>query len=482
MFENNLHKKDVTYLGITNGRTNIKFGIKQLDRSRHIYVIGKTGTGKSTLLETIAKQDCQNGEGFIFIDPHGSSAEQVLEFIPENRIKEVIYFNPADSEYPMGFNILEDTGYDKRHLVASSTLAAFKKIWGAETWSDRMSHILNNTMLALLEYPNTTLLDINKMFAFKSFRNKVVNNLKDPQVRSYWLNEFARYSERMAQEATPAIQNKIGQFTSNPIIRNIIGQSKSSIDLRDVIDNRKILIINLSKGLIGTENASLLGTLLTTKIYLSALGRAELTREELEKASPCNFIIDEFQSFATDIFADILSEARKYKLNLVIAHQYITQMNEEVQNAVFGNVGTMISFRIGPFDAEVFAKLFAPHFLEEDFVNLNRGEMYISLMINGVGSSPFSATNIRREYPDRNIELINKIIHSSRKLYAINRDVIERSIKDGLDDAIKEEKNNTKQNKNFKQYKNKFENKRGKDNSEINLANRENGKTYKKIK
>src|SRR3989344_1119082 len=347
----------ITYFGVTDTRgKQSPFGIKAKERPQHLYTIGKTGMGKSTLLVNMAIQDIQNGEGLAFIDPHGNSSEQLLDFIPEDRVKDVLYFAPFDMENPISFNIMEDIGPDKRHLVVSGLMSTFKKIWGPDTWSARMEYILQNTLQALLEYPGSTLLGVNKMLSDKEYRKRVVDNIKDPATRSFWVDEFAKYTDRFAAEAVPAIQNKVGQFTSNPLIRNVIGQEKSTFDLRQIIDEGKILIVNLSKGLVGEGNASLLGSMLITKIYLAALSRADATQGSLQKLPNFYTYVDEFQSFANESFADILSEARKYKLNLTMAHQYIEQMSEEVRAAVFGNVGTMISFRVGAFDAEVLEK------------------------------------------------------------------------------------------------------------------------------
>ncbi|MDO8183809.1 MAG: type IV secretion system DNA-binding domain-containing protein [bacterium] len=385
----------LNYFGQTDFRGERKqFGIRSEDRSRHMYVIGKTGMGKSTLLENLAIQDIKNGEGLCFIDPHGGTADKLLDYVPEERIKDVLYFAPFDLDNPIAFNVMEDIGVDKRHLVLSGLMSAFKKLFGEESFSDRMQYILQNTILALLEYPDATMLGINKMLSEKEYRNKVIANIKDPSVKSYWTKEYAGYTERFAAEAIPAIQNKIGQFTSNPLVRNIIGQSKSTFDFRQMMDEKKILIINLSKGRLGETNANLLGSMIITKLYLSAMSRADTEAKVLAKLPSFFLYVDEFQSFANESFADILSEARKYKLALTIAHQYIEQMPEEVRAAVFGNVGTTICFRVGPFDAEVLEKVFFPTFTVEDLVNLGRFQMYLSLMIDGVGSPPFSATTI----------------------------------------------------------------------------------------
>ncbi len=381
----------VTYFAETDSRNKrVRFGIKSKDRTKHVYVIGKTGMGKSTLLENMAIQDIQNGEGFAFIDPHGKTASLLLDYIPEHRIKDVVYFAPFDLDYPIAFNVMEDIGPAKRHLVVSGLMSAFKKIW-VDAWSARMEYILQNTLLALLEYPGSTLLGINKMLSDKAFRNEVISQVTDPTVKSFWVDEFAKYTDRFAAEATPAIQNKVGQFTSNPLIRNIIGQATSSFDLRKIMDEKKILIVNLSKGLVGEGNANLLGSMLITKIYLAALSRADASEKLMAKLPNFYLYVDEFQSFANESFADILSEARKYKLNLTIAHQYIEQMSEEVRAAVFGNVGTFITFRVGALDAELLEKEFAPKFLIEDFVNLGFTQIYLKLMIDGISSQPFSA-------------------------------------------------------------------------------------------
>ncbi len=418
----------ITYFGLTDSRgKKVRFGIKEKDRSKHTYVIGKTGMGKSTLLENMAIQDIQNGEGGAFIDPHGGTAEKLLEYVPEHRVKDVLYFAPFDMEYPISFNVMEDIGVDKRHLVVNGLMSTFEKIW-VDAWSARMAYILNNTLLALLEYPGSTLLGVNRMLADKEYRKKIVDNITDPSVRSFWVDEFAKYTERFAAEATPAIQNKVGQFTSNPLVRNIIGQSRSSFDLRKIMDEKKILIINLSKGRVGEGNANLLGSMLITKIYLAAMSRADVSPAVLNKLPNFFLYVDEFQSFANKSFADILSEARKYKLNLTIAHQYIEQMEEEVRDAVFGNVGTTIAFRVGPFDAEQLETVFAPQFTAENLVNLGLRQIYLSLMIDGVGSRPFSATTMPPiEAPE--ISYRDVIIANSRKTFGTPRNQVEDEIR-----------------------------------------------------
>lgn len=418
----------ITYFAETDSRgKRVPFGIKARDRSKHVYVIGKTGMGKSTLLENMAIQDIRNGNGIAFIDPHGSSAEKLLEYVPEERAKDVLYFAPFDLEHPIAFNVMEDVGYDKRHLVVSGLMSAFKKIW-VDAWSARMEYILSNVLLALLEYPDSTLLDVNRMLVEKAYRKKVVEYVTDPIVKSFWVDEFANYTDRYTQDATPAIQNKVGQFTSNPLIRNIVGQAKSSFDLREMMDTKKILIVNLSKGRMGETNASLLGSMLTTKIYLAAMSRADLPAKEIAKLPDFYFYVDEFQSVANDSFADILSEARKYKLAITLAHQYIEQMEENVRDAVLGNVGTTIVFRVGPLDSELFEKVFAPQFTAEDLVNLGRYQMYITLSIDGVGSPPFSATTLPLIEPP-SVSHSDRIIAFSRERFGRPRAIVEEVVR-----------------------------------------------------
>jgi len=429
----------ITYFAETDSRNKrAKFGIKASDRTRHVYVIGKTGMGKSTLLENMAVQDIQNGEGMAFIDPHGKTAELLLRYVPQHRIKDVVYFAPFDTDNPISFNVMEDIGPDKRHLVAAGLMSAFKKLW-VDAWSARMEHILNNTILALLEYPGATLLGVNRMLTDKDFRKKVVDNVSDPSVKSYWVDEFAKYTDKFAADATPAIQNKVGQFTTNPLIRNIIGQPKSSFDLRQMMDEKKIMIINLSKGRLGEANANLLGSMLITKIYLAAMSRADMKEQTLKKMPNFYLYVDEFQSFANESFADILSEARKYKLNLTIAHQYIEQMSEEVRAAVFGNVGTMITFRVGSFDAEVLEKEFAPQFIAEDLVNLGMFQIYLKLMIDGVSSAPFSAATMA-PIPEQEINYRNDVLESSREQFAHNRLEVEEKIRTWYDETFVEKR------------------------------------------
>lgn len=416
--------EDINYIGITNFRDEFqRFGIKTDDRRRHMYFVGKSGVGKTTMMENMIIQDINNGKGVCVIDPHGELINRVLYFIPENRIKDVIYFNPGDIEWPIAFNVIEEVSVEYRHLVVAGLMGVFKKIW-PDVWSARMEYILNNALLALLEYPEATLLSVNRLLSDEDFREAVMKKVTDPIVRSFWEREFARYSARFATEAIAPIQNKVGQFISNPLIRNIIGQKESKIDIRQIMDEGKILLANLSKGMVGEDNSSLLGALLVTKIQLAAMSRINVPEE---KRKDFYLYVDEFQNFSTESFASIFAEARKYRLNLALAHQYIAQLNEQVKDSIFGNIGTLVSFRLGPEDAELLEKYFAPEFSQEDLINLPNYNFYIKLMINGILSKSFSAMNIPpSSLPEHSF--IQEIIQYSREHYAALREEIESKI------------------------------------------------------
>jgi len=425
-------KEKIVYIGEVNWRhQKTKFGIKTDDRRRHMYLVGKTGMGKSNLLENMAIQDIQAGNGIAFIDPHGEAAEKLLDYIPSWRVNDVIYFNPGDVAYPTAFNVMEITNPEYRNLIASGLMAVFKKIW-PDVWSARMEYILNNTILALLEYPNSTLLGINRMFSDPEFRAKVVEKVTDPIIKAFWVNEYAKYNQKYEQESTAAIQNKIGQFIANPLMRNIIGQVKSSIDMRKIMDEKKILIVNISKGMVGEDASRLFGAMVITKLQLAAMSRQNISEEE---RTDFFCYVDEFQNFATDSFVNILSEARKYRLSLILANQYLGQLEEmsaggkssRVKDAVFGNVGTIITFRVGAEDAEFLEPEFTPEITIEDFVNLGKYHVYLKLMIDGITSAPFSATTLP-PMEKMTVSEKEKIIHASRERYSVRREVIEEKI------------------------------------------------------
>jgi len=435
---NNITNDEITLFAKTTFRNqHVKFGIKTDDRRRHMYLIGKTGMGKTNMMENMVIADIKAGRGVGVVDPHGEFAERILDFIPENRIDDVIYFNPADIDWPIAFNPLERIDVEHRHLIASGMMGVFKKIW-PDVWSARMEYILNNSLLALLEYPSSTLLGIMRMLAEKNYRQKITENLQDPVIKAFWLNEFARYTQRLETEAVAAIQNKVGQFVSNPLIRNIIGQTHSTIDMRKIMDEGKILIINIAKGRIGEDNSALLGAMMITKLQLAAMSRVDLP---MEKRRDFYLYVDEFQNFSTESFANILSEARKYRLNLILAHQYIEQLDEKVQAAIFGNVGTIVCFRIGAEDAEFIEKEFMPQFTAQDLVNLTKYNIYMKLMIDGVATKPFSAETV--EPPKLSTESFRDvIIENCRNKYAANRSSVEEKISSewGADSKMIEER------------------------------------------
>lgn len=399
-----------------------KFGIKLDDRRRHVYVIGKTGMGKSVLLENMISHDVRAGHGLAVTDPHGDLVEKILDVIPSHRVNDVVYFNPSDVDYPIAFNPLESVDSKYRHLVASGLVGVFKKIW-ADSWGPRLEYILRNAILALLEYPNSTLLGIPRILVDKYYRKKVLEKVADPVVRSFWIDEYDNYNEKFRTEAISPIQNKIGQFLSSAIIRNIVGQPKSTINLREIMDGKKILLMNLSKGRVGEDNSALLGAMMITKLQLAAMSRIDMPEDE---RSDFFLYVDEFQNFATESFANILSEARKYRLNLIIAHQYIEQLGDVVRPAVFGNVGTMIVFRVGAEDAEFLEKEFGPTFMAPDLVALPKYRIYLKLMIDGVTSDPFSAATL----PPVSMRTSNrdKVVKVSRERYAKSREQVEEKI------------------------------------------------------
>lgn len=416
--------EEITYFGETNFRERrTRFGIKQNDRRKHMYIIGKTGMGKTTILENMAVQDIVAGRGLGFMDPHGDTAEKLLDYVPKERINDVIYFNPADIYFPIAFNAIENVDPDKRHLMASGLVGVFKKLW-ADTWGPRLEHVLRNTIMALLEVPDSTLLGTMRMLTDKQFRKSIVDKLKDPVVKSFWTEEFAKYSDKFQTEAIAPIQNKVGQFLTSSLIRNIVGQTHSAIDVRKIMDEGKILIMNLSKGRIGEDNSALFGAMLITKIQLAAMSRVDIQEEERKDFF---LYVDEFQNFSTESFANILSEARKYRLNLILAHQYIAQVEEIIRDAVFGNVGTMVTCRVGGADAEFLEKEFNPEFTLNDIVNLGFASIYLKLMIDGVASRPFSAATLPPIVkPEESFR--EDIIKHSREKYGTPREEVERQI------------------------------------------------------
>lgn len=423
MNKENDDKNPITTLAITNFRDiKQRFGIKQKNRRGHIYIVGKTGTGKSTLIKNMVISDINDGNGLALVDPHGDLAEAILDFIPKRRIKDVIYFNPSDIEYPIAFNPLESVHPDQHHLVASGLISVFKKIW-SEFWGPRLEHILRNSILTLLDQKNSTILDVPRLLTDKDFRAETVRKIKNQQVREFWLFEYEKYSAWLRSEAISPILNKIGQFLTSIPLRNIVGQRANTFDTRKVMDEGKILIVNLAKGKIGEDNCSLLGAMMVTKIWLSALSRADLPEN---KRKPFYLYVDEIHNFLTLSFADILSEARKYGLNLTLAHQYIDQLDENIRKAIFGNIGTIISFRVGIDDAEHLSKQFYPVFNQNDLINLPNYHIYLKLMIDGATSQPFSAITLPSQEKVKSYK--ESIIKLCRERYSKPRKEVETAI------------------------------------------------------
>ncbi len=427
MAENN--KNATTFIAKCNFRGNERvFGVKIRDRRQHMYVIGKTGTGKTALLKNMALQDIRAGRGIGIIDPHGEFVEEVLAQIPEERAKDVVYFNPVDSEFPIGFNVLEVPDYKYKHLVVSDLLGIFTKIW-ANVWSARMEYILQNCILALLDTPGTTLLGIPRLLVDKDYRQNIVSKVTDPVVRSFWIHEYETWRDQFRNEAIVPIQNKVGQFLNTSFIRNIVGQSKSTLRIPDIMNEEKILLVNVSKGRIGEDNSALLGAMIITKVQLASMERVRILEDERKDFY---LYVDEFQNFATDSFAGILSEARKYRLNLLIAHQYVGQLvtdtSTKVRDAVFGNTGTMITFRVGAGDAEFLEKEFEPEFMIQDLINLPNHHIYLKLMVDGVTSRPFSAVTMPPLKFETDPSIQSSIIQHSRANYGRSRAKVEAEI------------------------------------------------------
>ena len=420
--------ENISAFGLTNFRgLNHQFGMLRSDRSRHVYIIGQTGAGKSGLLELFALSDIYHNQGYAIIDPHGDFAIENMKFIPEARLDDVVYFNPADVEHPIGFNPLEVTNPAQKSTISSEVIGVLKRMFG-DSWGPRLEYILRYTILALLDRPEPTMLDITRMLTDKKFRKETIGYCNDVVVRQFWNVEFASWSEKFQTEAIAPVLNKVGAFTANPIIRNIIGQTHSSFNIRQIMDEGKILVVNLSKGLIGEDNAGILGSFLVTKIQLAAMSRSDIL--DIHDRRPFYLYVDEFQNFATDSFATILSEARKYGLNLTVANQYISQMEPTVRDAVFGNVGTMISFRVSPDDSPILAKQFEPQFEENDLTQMHNRNFIINMVINGEKAPAFSATTLN--LPEAKRSHLSRIIEHSRELYSQSRQTVEDTINERI--------------------------------------------------
>ena len=425
--------ENISAFGLTNFRgINHQFGLLRRDRSRHIYIIGQTGAGKSGMLELLALSDIFYNQGYCIIDPHGDFAIDNLKFVPASRVKDVIYFNPADTAFPVAFNPLEVSDPSRKPNICSEVIGVLKRMFG-DSWGPRLEHILRYTLLALLDRPSTTLLDISRLLTDKEFRKETLEYCQDVTVLQFWKHEFGQWNEKQVNESIAPVLNKVGAFTANPIIRNIIGQPKSSFNIRKIMDEGKILVVNLSKGLIGEDNAAILGSFLVTKVQLAAMSRSDIPR--VEDRRPFYLYVDEFQNFATESFAVILSEARKYGLNLTVANQYVAQMTESVRDAVFGNVGTTIAFRVSADDAPVLTKQFEPTFDESDLLQLNNRHFVISMIINGEKVPAFSATTL--SIPATPEDNFSAIVAHSREYFARPRMEVEAEIRETIEQSEK---------------------------------------------
>jgi hypothetical protein len=427
------NEMDISLLGVTNFRgSNTVFGLLRADRGRHVYILGQTGTGKSGALELLTLSDIYYDQGFAVIDPHGDYAQHVLNFIPQRRLEDVVYFNPADTAYPIGFNPLEINDPSLKGHISSELVGVLKRLF-AESWGPRLEYILRYSLLALLDYPNSTMLDITRLLTDKKFRAHVITYIDDPVVKNFWVTEFASWNDKFAAEAVAPVLNKVGAFTANPMIRNIIGQAKSTFNIRKIMDEGKILVVNLSRGLMGEDNAGILGAMMVTKIQLAAMGRADMPQEQRR---PFYLYVDEFQNFATDSFATILSEARKYGLNLTVANQYISQMSEAVRSAVFGNVGTIACFRISPDDAPFLQKYFEPQFEAGDLIQQHSRFFVTTMMIGDEKAPAFSAKTLNLPVPPN--DLTPRIIALSRERYSKERAEVEQLVRKNAGLAIDE--------------------------------------------
>jgi hypothetical protein len=402
--------------------SNITFGIKRIDRSKHIYILGKSGMGKSKLLQLLIFSDLANGQGIALIDPHGDLAKDIIKFIPQNRLQDTIYLDPGDSDFPFGFNLLENVHDDYKQQVASNFVIIFKKLF-VSNWNTELEHLIRYTALALLDSPLSSLLSFRQLLSDRTFRQEVIKYIQDPVIKSFWATEFLEWSQKYESSAVNPLLNKINQFLANPYIRNIVAQNKSSINISEIMDSGKILILNLSKGKIGDENSAFLGSLFITKIQQSAQERARLNPENRK---PFYLYVDEFQNFSTESFVNIFSEARKYNLNLTVAHQYIEQLPEYIESTIFGNVGSMIVFRTGVKDADKIIREFEPYVKVKDITNLGMRDMFIKLSVDGKTTKPFSAKTL--DVPQPTQDTSTQVIENSRSLYGRPRSEVESNL------------------------------------------------------
>jgi hypothetical protein len=426
----NVDASQVSFIGRTNYVASLEekkfiFGIKRVDRRRHLYIIGKSGVGKSKLQELFVRQDIAYGYGVCVIDPHGEFIDDILNFIPDERIDDVCVIDPSDVDFPVSFNPLQNVDPTFKHQLTQGLIEVLSKQFGSN-WTPRLEHVFRFTTLALLDYPHATMRGMISMLTDRNYRQKVVEYIEDDMVKRFWAIEFADWSEKFDTDAIIPLVNKLGQFLSNPMLRNIFGQKTNKINLEELMNSQKIILINLSKGKIGEENSSFFGSMFLTKIKQAGMARAKLEHKDRHDFY---LYVDEFQNVVTDTFENILSEARKYGINLTIAHQYVSQLSSKIQHAVLGNVGTIICFRVGGEDAVTLRPEFAPIFDTKDMINLGIGEFYIKTTIDGESYDPFSAETLKvlpAPYPPNRL----KILNASRDKYAISVDDAKRLIEE----------------------------------------------------
>jgi energy-coupling factor transporter ATP-binding protein EcfA2 len=414
------------------GRT-APFGLSAVDARQHLYVVGKTGSGKTTLLRNLILQHLEAGHGIGLIDLHGDFTESLLDYFPRHRTDHLVYFNPGDLNFPIGFNPLADVPPDERHLVASGMVAAFRSLW-RDSWGPRLEYILYNAVAALLDCPNATLLGVNRLLTDDQYREWVVRQIQDPFVRAFWEEEYAGYDLRFRREAIAPIQNKLGQFLQSPVVRNVLGQVKSKVDIPFIMDESRVFIANLSKGQLGEDKSNLIGSLLVTQFQVAAMARNRIPEEERRDFY---LFIDEFQNLTTDSFASILSEARKYRLCLTISHQYLDQLSLPIRQAVFGNVGTLAAFRVGYGDAQLLQGEFGQEFSTQQLVDLDRFELVVKLLEDGTNKTPFKAKSLAPL--GRHSGRRDKLIALSRSRYATPRDCVVDRLNRWLEQAGRKE-------------------------------------------
>ncbi|MCX6754358.1 MAG: type IV secretion system DNA-binding domain-containing protein [Candidatus Nomurabacteria bacterium] len=410
---------EVVFIGRTNYVAALEekkfvFGIKRVDRRRHMYIIGKSGVGKSKLQELMIRQDIAYGHGVCIIDPHGELVHDILDFIPKERVDDVCIVDPDDVAYPVSFNPLADINPTFKHQLTHGFIEVLRKQFGSN-WTPRLEHIFRFTLLALMDYKEATMQGMILMLTDSAYRDKVIENIKDDMVHKFWSVEFEHWALKFDTDTIIPLVNKLGQFLSDPMLRNIFGQQKNKINIEQLMNDKKILLINLSKGKIGEENSSLFGSIFLTKIKQAGMERVIHGAKE---SNDFYLYIDEFHNIITDTFENLLSEARKYGINLIVSHQYIGQLLPKLQQAVLGNISTIVSFRVGGDDATKLKPEFAPVFDVKDMINLGVGEFYIKMTIDGESYDPFSAETLRVLEPTH-VSYRSEIIEASRRKYAI---------------------------------------------------------------